>query len=171
MAEEITVLLVGNHDSLMKCVAARLERDPRLSLRGTVGLPHHSIERPEWQVSDLLIIDIDSAEGNCLQLATRIRSCWPKTHLILLASAFDDRCIAQALQIGVRALVSKDRLWQLIPVAIDEVLGGGVYFPEDVRSRIVIDSAGASLGIKLPKLPHARTSHDSGESYAMGYPG
>ncbi len=167
MQKRATTLLVGNHGFLMDCVALRLERDPRLFLLGIVDLPADPTENLDWRAASIIIMDIDSAESNCFQLATRIRSRWPTTRLILIATTFDDRCIARALQTGIRALVPKHQLWQLISVAIDEVLAGGVYFPEDVRTRIVIDDAGASLGHGLPNPPHTQAASASDGSFTL----
>ncbi len=169
--KKITALLVGNHESLMSCIATQLERDSRLSLRDVVGLPEDPTRSPDWPVADIIIMDIDSAESNCFQLATRIRSRWPTTRLILIATAFDDRCIAQALQAGVLALVPKDRLWQLISAAIDDVLAGGAYFPEYVQKRIVIDDGGASLDRELPGLLCDEIARVSDGSLAFGNAG
>jgi DNA-binding NarL/FixJ family response regulator len=142
----VNVLLIGNHALFMEFVASCLRRDSRLCVLGIAYRPDEVIDfARNHQLIHLALVDADATVNNCQVVADAMRVIQPRCRLLFLSALADDALITSALGARASGLVHKDGLPGTILTAIQEVLNGGSWFPESVRSRMVIDS----LGIRL----------------------
>ncbi len=141
-----TVLLVGSHVILMKAISARLERETSFSEVCMTPSLAEAAAAVQHKPCDLVVMDIDRGQPLYFQFAQRLLEAASKIHMIFVSATIEDGTIERALQLGVRGAIFKDDLHaELIP-ALREILGGGAWFPAEIRSRIMIDSHGAKLG-------------------------
>ncbi len=143
--KEIGILLVGSHASLMGSIKARLAREPQFSVVGIVQTPETAIATLAERPADLVLMDIDLAGDGQFEGARAIRTVSPGIHIVFLGGDLQDAIIEQALAVGARGFVLKQGPPGTILTAIQEVLAGGSWFPEEVRSRIVVDADGLRL--------------------------
>lgn len=145
MGSDVKILLVGSHAILMGSVAARLEYEHHCSVVGLVATPPQAVEMLAEQAADILIMDIDGTVMDCLTYVERWRGACPSLRIILLGSRLADTRIEHFLNAGVNGILLKGDLPVKIGTAIREVHAGGSYVPEDVRSRIIVESGGIRL--------------------------
>ncbi len=152
MGQAINVILLGNNSAFMEFVAHRLRADSRLSIIGIAWSPSRAIEMASRaEVVGLAVIDLDVMNGCCPAFVQALRAIQPQCRVVLLSAATDHVELSLMLDLWASALVSKSELLDTLDKAVCEALQGGVWFPESVRARIVVDSIGPRLG-----HPHAK---------------
>jgi DNA-binding NarL/FixJ family response regulator len=146
MKRDINILLVGNHPVFMECVASRLRVDPRFFIVGPACTPAQVVDFVNSESAiHLVLLDADAVADSHTVFTNCIKTFQPESRIICLSALADDAAAEVALETGANGLVLKSDLSNTIMSAVYEVLGGGSWFPESVRSRIVIDSRGVRL--------------------------
>jgi DNA-binding NarL/FixJ family response regulator len=144
--ESVTkILLVGGHATLMGSIAARLEHEHHCTVVGIFGTPEDAAKVLAERPADILLVDIDGMGRTCLSSLETLRAAHPDLRIILISATIDDAHIKQALKLGVNGFLPKDEVPTTIAKAIQEVRAGGAWFPEAVRSRLIVDSGGLRL--------------------------
>jgi DNA-binding NarL/FixJ family response regulator len=162
MENPVNVLLAGNHALFMEFVASYLRRDSRLHVLGIASRTAEIIDfARNYPPIHVGLVDADAASDSCQTFADAMRLTQPKCRILFLSALANDAPIMSALEAKATGLVQKDELSGTILTAIQEVLNGGCWFPESVRSRMVIDS----LGIRL--TPLTKTTADEGGGKIM----
>ena len=145
LEKDVGILLVGNHAPLMGFIKERLGKEPRFCVLGIAHTAESATATLAKRPADLVLIDIDAAGDGHWEVARAIRAAAADLHILFLSGALRDQDIEQALAVGARGLVLKHDLPGSVLTAIHEVLDGGCWFPEEVRSRIVVDATGVRL--------------------------
>ncbi len=150
MMPDPRIILVGEHAILMGAIAARLEYEHHCTVTDLAATPQQVAEMLATQPADILLMDIDGETTDWLESVAALRVACPSLRIICIGSAFEDRQINLLLEAGVNGFLAKDDLPVKIGTAIREVLNGGAYLPEDVRSRIIVEDGGVRLGSRPP---------------------
>ena len=145
MSPDIKILVVDDHALVRGALCERLEKEPLFSVVCAAGTAGEAIEKVAQNNPDVVLMDIDMPGLNCFDAARRIADLQPETRIIFLSGFFSDRYIEQALAVRARGYLTKRETPEAVVAAIREVAAGGACFSEEVRSRIVIDSRGATL--------------------------
>jgi len=145
MQQEISVLLVGNHALLIDSLAARLMSEACCSVLLTARTPTSALTVVYEHEVNIVLMDIDMAETDCLNTAAEIRISRPRTSIILIGAMIEDQYVMQALRLGAMGFLLKSDLSRKLVPAFREAAVGGALFPEEVQSRIIIGSDGAHL--------------------------
>ncbi len=145
--ESVTkIVLVGGHATLMGSIAARLEYEHHCMVVDIFGTPERAAKVLAERSADILLVDIDDGIGRtCLSSLETLRAAHPDLRIILISATIDDARIEQALKLGVKGFLRKEEVPTTIARAIQEVRAGGAWFPEAVRSRLIVDSGGLRL--------------------------
>lgn len=139
------ILLVGSHAALMGSIAARLEYQHHCTVVGIVGAAEGAVETIAEHRADIVLLDMDEAGADCGDRIEALRTAQPDIRIVLLSATIEECRIEQALAVGASGFLLKGGLADQLGRAIREVLAGGTYFPEEVRSRIVIGPSGIRL--------------------------
>ena len=139
------ILLVGSHATLMGSIAARLECEDHCVVVDIVSTPTHAVRILTTQKMDVVLTDIDNAGTDFFEWINALQVAQPGIRIMLIGLTADDARIEQALAAKVRGFLVKDELPTTVAKAIREVLSGGVHYPPQVRSRIVVGDSGISL--------------------------
>lgn len=145
MEKRVGVLLIGRHETLLDSLAARIRTDSRLAVLGVARTPKESAKVVTKGPVDLVLIDTDADGNSHFEAARAIKAVRPEIHILFLSGVLRDAVIEQALAVGARGFVLKHDPPGTILTAIHEVLEGGCCFPENVRSRLVVNATGVSL--------------------------
>ena len=97
------------------------------------------------QRPDMLLLDIDMPGVTPFDAARTVKSQDPTIRLIFLSAHSHDRYIERALAIEASGYVTKTEPPERVLEALRRVASGRTYFSPEVRSRIVLDDAGARL--------------------------
>jgi DNA-binding NarL/FixJ family response regulator len=143
---KVSIILLGNNSALMEFVAERLRDEARFAVLGIADSPSQAVEMAAGPEDiDLAVIDLDVMNGCCAGFVRRLRALRPRCRVILLSCASEQSQLASTLDMRADALVLKSELADTLGLAVREAMAGGVWFPESVRDRIIVDSAGPSL--------------------------
>jgi DNA-binding NarL/FixJ family response regulator len=145
MSGEIRVLIVDDHDLVRMALSEHLRREPNLTVVGTASTADEAIDKVIECAPDVVLMDIDMPGLISFDAAKQISAMKPETHIIFLSAFSHDRYIQQALEVKARGYLTKCESPATVVTAIMEVMSGGAYFSEEVRSRIVVDGKGARL--------------------------
>lgn len=142
----VNVLLFGNHYLLLEFVASWLRMQSGLSIIGVARTPAKALEIAAQLPSlDVVLADVDMAADSCRAFVKTLKTVQPDCRLVFLSAMPEDRHLELVLESRASALLLKSDLPRTILTAMREVLRGGVWFPEGVRARMIVDSAGVKL--------------------------
>ncbi|HVP12587.1 MAG TPA: hypothetical protein VMV94_15535 [Phycisphaerae bacterium] len=145
MKPVINIVLIGNHAVFMEFVASSIGQGARFRILGVAHRAADLIDFANDNHIHLAVLDADAMGECCESLVEAMRAIQPHCCVLFLSARADDAAILSALEARANGLVLKDEVLQTILPAVQEVLDGGSWFPESVRSRLVIDSLGVRL--------------------------
>jgi DNA-binding NarL/FixJ family response regulator len=91
------------------------------------------------------LISVSLPGQDAFETAAAIQAACPDTCVIFLTTQTRDEQIARALETRARGILKKQDSLSVLSTAIREVVGGGTYFSEEIRRRLIIDSEGVRL--------------------------
>lgn len=139
------ILIVDDHALFRQALSDRLSREADFDVVGMAGTADESIEMAERLAPDMILMDIDMPGMICFDAALRIQKTHPDVAFMFLSAYFHDSYIEQALRVKARGYVTKTEPMESLVAAIQEVAGGGAFFSEEVRSRLVLHPDGVRL--------------------------
>jgi DNA-binding NarL/FixJ family response regulator len=79
--------------------------------------------------TDIVILDIDLAELNSIEIINKIKTIAPNTKIIAISSSEDIRNIKKILSSGVKGYIPKKSDSNILTGALKLILDGGTYIP------------------------------------------
>jgi DNA-binding NarL/FixJ family response regulator len=138
-ARPIRVLLADDHTLVRESLSERLNREPDITVVAKAPDADQAIVMAKAHTPDVVLMDIDMPGLICFDAAERIMALLPSARIVFLSAFFNDRYIEQALRIRARGYVTKREPPECVIAAVRQVVDGGVYFSDDVRSRMIVD--------------------------------
>lgn len=145
-APAVRVLLVDDHAMVRQALSERLEREPGLMVVGAAADGDEAIDLAKETTPDVVCLDIDMPGRLCFEVARHLMETMPTVRVLFVSAFFHDAYIEDALRVRAHGYVTKGQSLAQIVRAVREVAAGRMYFSDDVRDRLVIDSAGVRLG-------------------------
>ena len=128
------ILLVDNHTIVRQALRRLLEQNG-LDVVGEARDAAEALRRAGELCPDVVVLDVARPVARCLSAAREIIRSVPLKGMILVA--FEDYLVAEAFRAGIRGYVLKDRVAEDLPMAIQEVAGGGIYLSPGMPSAVV----------------------------------
>ena len=128
---DITILLVDDHPLVRDGLRARLEAAPRLRVVGEAGSAEEALEQAGLLQPDLVLMDVNMRGGSNtsgIEATARLLERYPGIAVLMLSMHDRPEYVTQAIQAGARGYVLKDAPGKDIVLAIDTVMGGGIYY-------------------------------------------
>lgn len=125
---EIRILLVDDHPLVRDGLRARLEAAPRLRVVGEAGSGQEAIAQAGACRPDLVLMDVNMKGGSGIDATARLLEHYPGIAVLILSMHDKPEYVAQAMAAGARGYVLKDAPGKDIVLAIDTVMGGGIYY-------------------------------------------
>lgn len=154
MSQSVKLILADDHALVRNSLAECLAREPGFTVAALAASAQEAVALTVEHAPDVVLMDIDMPGMLCFEAARQIARLRPRTKLIFLSAYFHDQYIDQALEVKARGYLTKSERPETVIAAIREVLLGGAFFSEEVRSRIVVDAKGA----RLPEPSRSRTA-------------
>jgi DNA-binding NarL/FixJ family response regulator len=79
--------------------------------------------------TDIVILDIDLAELNSIEIINKIKTTAPNTKIVAISSSEDIRNIKKILSLGVKGYIPKKSDSNILTGALKLILDGGTYIP------------------------------------------
>ncbi len=125
---DIRILLVDDHPLVRDGLRARLEAAPRLRVVGEAGSGQEAIEQAGACRPDLVLMDVNMKGGSGIDATARLLEHYPGIAVLILSMHDKPEYVTQAMAAGARGYVLKDAPGKDIVLAIDTVIGGGIYY-------------------------------------------
>ena len=128
---DISILLVDDHPLVRDGLRARLEAAPRLRVVGEAGSAEEALEQAGQLAPDLVLMDVNMRGGSNtsgIEATARLLERYPDIAVLMLSMHDRPEYVTQAIQAGARGYVLKDAPGKDIVLAIDTVMGGGIYY-------------------------------------------
>ena len=140
----IKVLIVDDHPIVREGLAARIARQPDLTVCGEAEDVADALELVKTVQPELAIIDLSLKSGQGLDLIKRIQTCSPRTKT-LVSSMYDESLYAErALRAGALGYVNKQEMSEKIIEAIRQVLEGKIYLSPRMTERLLQRAVGST---------------------------
>jgi DNA-binding NarL/FixJ family response regulator len=140
----VKILIVDDHPIVREGLAARIARQPDLTLCGEAEDVADAMELVKTTQPDVAIIDLSLKSGQGLDLIKRIHACSASTKT-LVCSMYDESLYAErALRAGALGYVNKQEMSEKIIEAIRHVLEGKIYLSPRMTERLLERAVGSS---------------------------
>lgn len=144
-ASEIRILLVDDHPLVRDGLRARLEAAPRLRVVGEAGSGQEAIEQAGDCRPDLVLMDVNMKGGSGIDATARLLQHYPGIAVLILSMHDKPEYVTQAIQAGARGYVLKDAPGKDIVLAIDTVMGGGIYYSAALARQLACPAASGDI--------------------------
>ena len=134
---------MDDHPIVREGLAARIARQPDLSVCGEAEDVADALELVKTTRPDLVIVDLSLKSGQGLDLIKRIPACSENTKT-LVSSMYDESLYAErALRAGALGYVNKQEMSEKIIEAIRHVLTGKIYLSPTMTERLLHRAVGS----------------------------
>ena len=140
-ASDIKILLVDDHPLVRDGLRARLEAAPRLRVVGEAGSGEEAIAQAGACRPDLVLMDVNMKGGSGIEATARLLEHYPGILGLILSMHDKPEYVAQAMAAGARGYVLKDAPGKDIVLAIDTVMGGGIYYSAALARQLASPAA------------------------------
>ena len=140
----IRILIVDDHPIVREGLAARIARQPELSVCGEAEDVADAMELVKSQRPDLVIVDLSLKSGQGIDLIKRIKAKAPETKMIV-SSMYDESLYAErALRAGAMGYINKQEMSEKMIDGIRQVLEGKIYLSPQMTERLLQRAVGAA---------------------------
>ncbi|OON63663.1 DNA-binding response regulator [Massilia sp. KIM] len=127
-ADLVKILLVDDHPLVRDGLRARLEASPHLRVVGEAGSAQEAMEQAGRCQPDLVLMDVNMRGGSGIEATRWLTERYPGIAVLFLSMHDKPEYVSQAMQAGARGYVLKDAPGKDIVLAIETVMGGGIYY-------------------------------------------
>jgi len=128
MADEITCMIVDDHEVVREGIRLSLSRAPHVRVVGEAGDGATAVELAERRKPDVVIMDIRMPGMDGLEATKRIVEVAPGT-AVLIFTAFSERALLDsARDSGARGYILKESSHETLLRAIEQLAGGEGFF-------------------------------------------
>jgi DNA-binding NarL/FixJ family response regulator len=132
------VLIVDDHELLRDGMRLMIGNEPDLEVCGEAADEAGGMEQVRKSRPDVVIVDISLKSGNGLDLIKRAKAHDPAVRIVV-STMHEERLYGErALRAGADGYVNKQDPANTVIRAIRHVLGGHVYFGEELTDRLLL---------------------------------
>ncbi|QOY95950.1 response regulator transcription factor [Massilia sp. UMI-21] len=142
---ETRILLVDDHPLVRDGLRARLEAAPRLRVVGEAGSGQEAIAQAGACRPDLVLMDVNMKGGSGIEATASLLRHYPGIAVLILSMHDKPEYVTQAMAAGARGYVLKDAPGKDIVLAIDTVMGGGIYYSAALARQLASPAAAGSV--------------------------
>lgn len=122
----IKLRLVDRREIFREGLARVLAEQPSIEVVGTCACSSEAIEKARDRQPDVVLIDTELEEGECVEVTRCICELLPSTRILVLTHSEKDHDLLATINAGARGYVSKDITVDDLVKAITIVADGGV---------------------------------------------
>jgi DNA-binding NarL/FixJ family response regulator len=140
----VKILIVDDHPIVREGLAARIARQPDLTVCGEAEDVADALELVKTAGPDLIIVDLSLKTGQGLDLIKKIKARGDNTKM-LVSSMYDESLYAErALRAGAMGYINKQEMSEKIIDAIRHVLDGKIYLSPQMTERLLQRAVGTA---------------------------
>lgn len=135
-SQEVTVLLVDDHQMVARSLAAVIEDDPGLTVAGVAATAAEAVAAVGRLHPQVVVMDYHLPDASGAEATRRVLALDPDTNVVMLTASSDDAVLREALQAGCCGFVAKDTTIEELTRAVRAAAEGGGVFPPALMARL-----------------------------------
>ncbi|MCB0163503.1 MAG: response regulator transcription factor [Anaerolineae bacterium] len=116
-----------------------LDTEPSIEVVGEVASGYEAVGQAKLLKPDLILMDLVMPNGDGIQAIAQLRSCVPKTNIIVLTTFNDEDKVKSAMKAGAHGYLLKDADGPALLRAITTVQKGGMPLHPSVSKTLLQD--------------------------------
>lgn len=117
-ADQITVLVVDDHQMFSQGLVRILEEQSDISVVGTAESVQGSVAAARMHKPDVVLMDYELSDGHGVDAAAQIRKDLPDTRVVMLTAYTDDAILVAAIEAGCSGYVTKHKVIEEVVDAV-----------------------------------------------------
>lgn len=150
-SEQISVLLVDDHEVVRIGLRSLLSREPMIEVVGDTGTAAGAVAEAARLKPRVVVMDVRLPDRSGMEACREIRNADPATRIIMLTSYADDEAIFSSIMAGASGYVLKQIRGDELVHAIEAVATGQLLLDPIVTQKVLE---------KLTRIASARPSED-----------
>jgi NarL family two-component system response regulator LiaR len=142
MADQITVLLVDDHQMVREGVSAFLNIQPDMSVIGEASSGEEAVDIATQFAPDVVLMDLIMPGMDGVEATRQIKIISPNTQIIILTSYHEDEHIFPAIRAGALSYVIKNIGPDELAEVVRKAAGGEAVLNSQVAARVVQEIQG-----------------------------
>ncbi len=130
-------MVVDDHALFRSALASLLSRQPDMEIVGEADGGWEAIRQAEQLRPDLILMDINMAEGDGLEATRRIKERLPQLKILMLTASDDDDLLFEAVRAGAQGYLIKHMSPESFVEEIRRHLQGESTISEEVAAKII----------------------------------
>jgi DNA-binding NarL/FixJ family response regulator len=131
--KKITIAVVDDHKLFRQMWAIMFAGNSEIEMAGEGGTLDEAIEMIKIKRPDIVLLDINLAEGSGFDAVPLIRKFSPGTKIIAVSMHNQPAYAKKMLQMGAKGYVTKNSSHEEMYKAIKEVMNGNIYMCAEIK--------------------------------------
>ena len=132
-----SVLIADDHPILLSGLKALIDADPDFNVIATAADGAEALETVRSIEPDVAVLDLNMPLRTGLDVLTQVTAMHLNTDVVVLAATASDDDIHRLVTAGAKGLVLKESAPQLLMQCLRAVVGGDVWFTEDIAGIVL----------------------------------
>jgi NarL family two-component system response regulator LiaR len=137
MTEQITVMIVDDHEMVRKGAKGYLEAQPEIAVVAEAESGEEAVRLAREYVPDVVLMDLVMPGMDGVEATRKVKDVSPRTQIIILTSFHEDEHIFPALQAGAISYLLKDVKASELVEAIQRASNGEASLHPRVAARLI----------------------------------
>ncbi len=147
------VAVVDDHELVREGLVSILENIPGLQVCACAGTFSEALEVAQTHKPDLMLVDLNLAGADGLDLVKAIKTLVPVMHLIVVSIRDETLYAERALKAGAAGYLMKSAPAEEFVAAVNTVMGGNVYLSQKQNQRMIKNMViGGEIGSEIQNL-------------------
>ncbi len=137
MAEQISVMIVDDHEVVRKGIRAYLETTPEFVVVGEASSGREALQLVRELIPDVILMDLIMPDMGGIEATREIKKISPRSQIVVLTSFHEDVHIFPALKAGAISYILKDVKMEELALALERAARREVTFHPLVAERVL----------------------------------
>ncbi len=138
-SKKIRVVIADDHPFVRIGIRTVLKDDEKFEVIAESPNGKDALKIIKQQKPEIAILDIDMPEMNGLEVAREIKLLEIKTHVVILTVHNEKEYFDEAMNLGAKAFVVKDKIAEDITDCLNDVMNGKHYISPSISSYLFAD--------------------------------
>ena len=152
----IHVLIVDDHAVVRSGLRMLIDNHPELRVAGEAATPAEALTLAAREQPDIILLDLDMAGDNGLDLLPKFHSTDKAARVIILTGVRDPEAHYRAMRLGAKGLVLKEKAAEIVIKAILKVHAGELWFDRSLMGSVITEMAYSGGAQKRPNPESAK---------------
>jgi DNA-binding NarL/FixJ family response regulator len=137
LKNKTSVLIIDDHPLFREGLKAIIARDNRYDVIGEAGTGRQGLKMAKDLKPNVALVDISLPDDNGMQIARKIRTLLPATHIMIISMHAKIDYIVEAFQAGATGYVVKESAAERLIQGLEAVSAGEYFLDSSISHEVV----------------------------------